>query len=273
MIKLKSIIFNITFYSITCIIMVFGLPMLIGGRHSVLFVARLWASTSTWLLEKICDLKIEYRGLDNIPDAGGYIIAAKHQSFLETFALLRNSPDFAIILKRELVFIPLFGLYLIVSKQIAIDRARGRNAFTQIARQAGAALRAGRQVYIYPEGTRRPPGARPEYKRGVAFLYASVGAPCIPVALNTGLYWGRRGFVRRPGIAIIEYLPQIPAGIDRSSFEHKLQATIETACSRLNKEATGADPSLAPVLLSGNWASLPLTLGTAKKRHEVTRRF
>jgi 1-acyl-sn-glycerol-3-phosphate acyltransferase len=273
MINCKSLLFNIIFYFTTIIIIIVGLPMLIGGRRGVLFIARLWASTSMWLLEKICNLRIEYRGLVNIPERGGYIIAAKHQSFLETFALIRNSPDFAIILKRELTFIPLFGLYLIVSKQIAIDRARGRSAFSQIARRAGEVLRAGRQVYIYPEGTRRPPGARPDYKRGVAFLYASAGAPCIPVALNTGLYWGRRGLIRRPGTAIIEYLPQIPAGMDRSSFAGKLQAAIEAACSRLNKEATAADPSLVPVLLSGNRSTSPPTLGTAEKRPDDQSRL
>jgi 1-acyl-sn-glycerol-3-phosphate acyltransferase len=250
MIALRSLVFNIVFYLNLVVLMIGGLPLLIGGRRGAFFMANLWASTSLWLLEKICRLRVEYRGLHNIPE-GGYIIAAKHQSFLETFAMLKHSPDFAIILKRELTFIPLFGLYLSVSKQIAIDRARGRSALTQIVRQAGAVLRAGRPVYIYPEGGRRPPGAPPEYKRGAALLYASSGAACLPVALNTGLYWGRRGFTRRPGVAIIEYLPPIPPGLDRSAFSRKLEAAIEAACSRLNQEATAADPTLARILLEG----------------------
>jgi len=221
--------------------------MMLFGRKGVFFMARLWGSTSVWLLEKICDLRVEYRGVENIPD-GGYIIAAKHQSFLETFALLKYSPDFAIIMKKQLMYIPMFGLYLVVGKQIGIDRERGRTALGQLIEQAGAVLRAGRQVYIYPEGTRRPPGARPMYKHGVSALYKETGAPCLPVAVNTGLFWGRRGFRRRPGTAVIEYLPPIPPGLDRDSFLAQLEATIEAACTRLNDEAVAADPTLAAVL-------------------------
>ena len=140
-----------------------------------------------WLLAAICGLRLEYRGVDNIPP-GGVIVAVKHQSFLETFALLKYAPDFAIILKRQLTYIPLFGLYLIVSKQIAIDRGRGRRSLLQIVAAAKLVLAAGRQIFIYPEGTRRLPGAPPQYKSGVAALYAGTRAACLPVAVNTGLY-------------------------------------------------------------------------------------
>jgi len=251
---IRSLVYNIVFYVNLVILMIIGLPMLLGGRRGAFVLARLWGSTSIWLLEKICKLRVEYRGVDNIPK-GGYIIAAKHQSFLETFALLKYSPDFAIILKKELVYVPLFGLYLKVADQIAIDRGRSRNALSQIIHKAGAVLRAGRQVYIYPEGTRRPPGAPPDYKSGVAALYARTGAPCLPVALNTGLYWGRRGFTRRAGVAIIEYLPPILPGMDRRAFSDTLQTAIETACSRLNEEAIGKDRSLEAVLDEGQFSS------------------
>jgi 1-acyl-sn-glycerol-3-phosphate acyltransferase len=213
----------------------------------VIFMAKLWGSTSVWLLEKICGLRVEYRGTQNIPQ-GGYLIASKHQSFLETFALLKYSPDFAIIMKKQLMYIPLFGLYLIVGKQIGIERERGRTALGQLMQQADAVVKAGRQVYIYPEGTRRPPGARPMYKYGVAALYKETGAPCLPVAVNTGLFWGRRGFSRRPGTAVIEYLPPIPPGLGRDAFAERLQAEIEAACARLNAEAAAADPSIAAML-------------------------
>ncbi len=250
MIKLRSLVFNLAFYANLIVLMILGLPMILGGRHGVFFMARLWGSTSVWLLEKICALRVEYRGLENIPE-GGYIIAAKHESFLETFALLKYAPDFAIVLKRQLVFIPLFGLYLVGARQIAIDRARGRNALMQIIAQARPILREGRQVFIYPEGTRRPPGATPRYKFGVAALYTETGVPCLPVAVNTGLFWGRRGFTRRPGVAVIEYLPPILPGLDRDAFAERLQSAIETACARLNAEAVKADASLAPILAIG----------------------
>src|SRR5208337_3643754 len=108
-----------------------GLPMMLGGRRGIFALARVWGAVSLWLLRTICGLRVEYRGVENIP-AGGVLIAVKHQSFLETFALLKYAPDFAIILKRQLTFVPLFGLYLIVSEQIAIDRSRGRQALQQI---------------------------------------------------------------------------------------------------------------------------------------------
>ncbi len=250
MIKLRSLVFNLAFYVNLIVLMILGLPLILRGRHGVFVMARLWGSTSVWLLERICGLRVEYRGLENIPKVG-YILAAKHESFLETFALLKYAPDFAIVLKRQLVFIPIFGLYLIGARQIAIDRNRGRNALTQIIAQAREVVAAGRQVFIFPEGTRRPPGAPPRYKFGVAALYTETGAPCLPVAINTGLFWGRRGFTRRPGVAVIEYLPPILPGLDREAFLERLQTTIETACARLNAEAVEADPSLAPILAAG----------------------
>ncbi len=249
-IAVRSALFNILFYLGLVALMIVGLPMILGGRRGVFALASAWRAVSVWLLEHVCGLKVEYRGLENIPP-GGVLIASKHQSFLETFALLKYAPDFAIILKRQLTYIPLFGLYLIVSKQIAIDRARGRHALLQIAAAAKPVLAAGRQIFIYPEGTRRPPGAPPKYKHGVSAIYAAAEAPCLPVAVNTGLYWRRRGFVRRPGVAVIEYLPPIPPGLDREAFAARLQDAIETACARLNAEAVAREPSLAEVVAEG----------------------
>ena len=169
MLILRSLIFNLAFYVNLIVLMILGLPMMLFGRKGVFFMAKLWGSTSVWWLEKLCNLRVEYRGVENIPE-GGYIIAVKHQSFLETFSLLKYSPDFAIIMKKQLMYIPMFGLYLVVGKQIGIDRQRGHSALSQLIEQGRAVLRAGRQVYIYPEGTRRPPGARPMYKFGVVAL-------------------------------------------------------------------------------------------------------
>jgi 1-acyl-sn-glycerol-3-phosphate acyltransferase len=244
MTSLRSFAFNILFYATLIVLMILGLPSVLMGRRAVFFMGRLWGACSLWLLKHICGLTIEFRGLENIPK-GGYIIAAKHQSFLETFSLLKHAPDFAYILKHELMYIPFFGWYLWGAEQIGIDRARGKNALSVLNERATAVLRAGRQIFIFPEGTRRPPAAPPQYKYGVAYLYADSGAPCLPVALNTGLYWGRRGFQRRPGVAIIEYLPPIAPGLDRETFLSKLQEAIEAACARLNAEAVARDSSLA----------------------------
>jgi 1-acyl-sn-glycerol-3-phosphate acyltransferase len=244
MIALRSLVFNVLFYVALIVLMILGLPSVLMGRHAVFFMARLWGEVSLGLLEHICGLTVEFRGLENIP-SGGYIIAAKHQSFLETFSLLRHAPDFAYVLKRQLMYIPLFGWYLWGAEQIAIDRAQGKSALSVLGERATAVLRSGRQIFIFPEGTRRTPGAPPQYKFGVAYLYADSRAPCLPVALNTGLYWGRRGFERRPGVAVIEYLPPIAPGLDRDLFLPTLQEKIEAACNRLNAEALAKDSSLA----------------------------
>jgi 1-acyl-sn-glycerol-3-phosphate acyltransferase len=250
MLTARSLLFNTLFYLNLMVLMVVGLPTMLFGRRAIFALARLWGAISVWLLEAICGLRLEYRGIENIPP-GALLIAAKHQSFLETFALLKYAPDFAIILKRQLTYVPLFGLYLIVSQQIAIDRGRGRQALNQISAAARSVFAAGRQVFIYPEGTRRLPGAPPMYKQGAAALYAATEVPCLPVAVNTGLFWRRRGFLRRPGVAVIEFLPVIAPGLDRATFAKRLQASIETACDRLNAEAIAKDPSLAAVVAEG----------------------
>jgi 1-acyl-sn-glycerol-3-phosphate acyltransferase len=247
MISLRSLVFNIVYYVNLIVLMILGLPTILIGRHAIFALARLWGASSLWLLDKICGLKLEFRGLENIP-RGGYIIAAKHQSVLETFALLLHAPDFAYVLKRELKYIPVFGWYLVGAEQIAINRAAGRSAIALISARAGEVLKAGRQVFIFPEGTRRPPGAPPNYKFGVAKLYQDTGAPCLPVALNTGLFWARRGFTRRPGVAVIEYLPAIAPGLEMGEFLRQLEATIEAECACLNAEAMTKDPALVSAL-------------------------
>ncbi len=253
MLSLRSFVFNILYYVNLIVLMILGLPTILVGRHAIFALARLWGRISLWLADKICSLRVEFRGLENIPQ-GGYIIASKHQSFLETFALLLHAPDFSYVLKRELTFIPFFGWYLWGADQIAINRSAARNAMSVLSLRAGEVLRGGRQVFIFPEGTRRPPGAPPQYKFGVAKLYEDTGAPCLPVALNTGLYWGRRGFTRRPGIAVIEYLPAIAPGLARDAFLARLQTTIETGCDRLNAEALAKDPSLTSAMKLGDAA-------------------
>lgn len=250
MTALRSLLFNALFYAVLAVLMVLGLPALLFGRQGVFFMARLWASTSIWLLARLCGLHVEYRGLENIPQ-GGYIIASKHQSFLESLALLKYAPDFSYILKRELVFIPVFGLYLLAGRQIAIDRGSGRGALASMIRKARVVIADKRQIFIYPEGTRRAPGAPPQYKFGVAALYEATAAPILPVAINTGLYWGRRGFLRRPGTAIIEYLPAIAPGLAREQAASLLENQVEGACARLNAEAVAANPALAIVLAQG----------------------
>jgi 1-acyl-sn-glycerol-3-phosphate acyltransferase len=225
--------------------MILGLPVLLGDRHAVFRLARFWCRNMMWLHEKICGVKVEFRGRENIP-AGGIIIAPKHQSAWETMALVTQFPDFTYILKRELMWLPMFGWYLARAEQVAIDRSRGANALATATEIASRILREGRQLFIFPEGTRRPVGAPPRYKFGVARIYAAANASCLPVALNSGLFWPKRSFLRPPGTIIVEYLEPIAPGLDAQVFFDLLQERIETATNRLIAETLVESPWLTP---------------------------
>jgi 1-acyl-sn-glycerol-3-phosphate acyltransferase len=236
MLILRSALFNLVFYATLIVMMILGAPTLLVGRPAIMRISGLWAKISLGLLRMICGTRIEVRGREHLPQQG-YILAAKHQSFLDICAMIAALPEFTFILKRELMWLPLFGWYLSRSEQIAIDRGRGRAALAKVTSAAAAALARGRPVFIFPEGTRRPPGAEPKYKYGVALIYATAGVPCVPMALNTGLFWPRRSFIRRPGTAVLEILPLIPSGLDRATFFDLMQSRIEDASNRLIEEA------------------------------------
>lgn len=255
MLILRSALFNVLFYLVLIGLMLVGLPTLFCGRHAVFWLARLWGRASLWLLDEICGMRVEFRGIENIP-SGGTIVAPKHQSIWETFALLAFFPDFAFILKRELKLIPVFGWYLARAEQIAINRSDGRTALTQATEGARALLRQGRQVLIFPEGTRRPVGATPVYKFGVAHIYAECGAPCLPVALNSGLFWPRRSFVRRPGTVLVEFLAPIAPGLGKEEFFTELQGRLETATKSLIAELIARDPRLSQALQPAGSATI-----------------
>ncbi len=243
MILVRSMIFNVVFYLNLIGLMIVGIPAMLAGPQAVMRLAGLWGRTSLWLLEAICGLRVEYRGLANIP-RGGFVVAPKHQSIWETFALLPLFPDFTFILKRELTWIPVFGWYLIAARQIAINRSSRSAALLKATELAAKQLAAGRQVFIFPEGTRRPAGAAPAYKFGVAGIYAASGAPCLPVALNSGLFWPRRSFLRQPGTVLVRILPPIQPGMEKPEFLTRLQDVLETAANALIQESVSANPAL-----------------------------
>jgi len=231
MLALRSLAFNICFYILTTVLAVVGLPTLISGG-AVLRLARLWGRITLWLLRVVAGTRVEFRGLENIPE-GPLLVAAKHQSALETLALCTVLPNFAYILKRELLLIPLIGWYLSRSGMVAIDRSKGTRAMSLMNAAAGEAIRQGRRLIIFPEGTRRPVGAAPAYKQGLSHLYVALNVPCLPVALNTGLFWSRNSLIRRPGTAIIAFLPAIPPGLPRQEFQALVQERLESASNAL----------------------------------------
>ncbi len=233
---LRSGLFNLLFYVNTILWLVAIVPTLLMPPRAILRVAQAWARVSLWLLRVTVGTVVEYRGLENLP-RGGALVASKHQSFADIHVLLPRLPDPTFILKRELTLIPLFGAFALKAGMIPVDRKKGAGAVADMNRRAADAVRAGRQILIYPEGTRRSPGAEPAYKSGVAHLYRSLGVACVPVALNSGLFWPRRRFVLTRGTIIVEFLPPILPGLDRAAFLALLQERIEIATSRLVAEA------------------------------------
>jgi len=236
MLFVRSLLFNVAFYANLVLWLIALVPCVLLPRATFMRLVQNWGRSSLWLLRVVAGIQVEFRGVERIPP-GGLLVAAKHQSFLETFALVTKFDDFSFILKRELTWIPFFGWYLIKARQVPIDRSAGSQALALMNERARAETAAGRQILIFPEGTRRAPGAPPAYKFGVAHLYANLGVPCLPVAINTGVFWPRRKFLRYPGTAVIEFLEPIPPGAPREAFLEELKARIETACGRLLKEA------------------------------------
>ena len=232
MLVIRSVVFNVLFYLNLLVQLIAALPTLVMPRWGILAVARFWARTNLWLLRAICGIKVEFRGLGKIP-SGPLLVASKHQSLWETFALLLILPDPAYIMKRELMWIPFFGWYTWKAGMIPVDRSRGSQALAEMNACARREAERNRQIIIFPEGTRRPPGAEPKYKYGVVHLYAEMGVPCLPIALNSGLFWPRRSIRRYPGTIRVEVLDPIPPGLGKDEFFERLQGEVEAATARL----------------------------------------
>lgn len=254
MIVIRSAIFNALFYVVFLIMAVIGLPSLLLPRRVPLAIVRLWAKVSVAMLAIICGTRIEFRNLRYLP-RGASIIAVKHQSFLETFAMITVLDDFSYILKKELLSLPFFGWYARATEMIGVDREKRGRAMLALQRAVRDRLAADRQVVIFPEGTRRLVGAPPAYKPGVAAICAVAQVPCTPVALNTGLFWPRHSFRRKPGTVVIEFLPPIPRIEDRAGFMKALIGAIEPATDALVAQALADDPTLRPAAANRRMAS------------------
>jgi 1-acyl-sn-glycerol-3-phosphate acyltransferase len=251
---IRSILFNLLFYLNLVVLLIAAIPTLVMPRWGILGMAKTWGRTTLWLLRTVCGIKVEWRGLDKIPP-GGIVVAAKHQSAWETFALIALFPDPTFVIKRELLWVPFFGWYARRAGMIPVDRG-GKAALAGMMVYARQALAEGRQIVIFPEGTRRPAGAAPKYKFGVAHLYGESGVPCVPIALNSGLFWPRRHFMRFPGTVRVEILDPIPPGLDRDAFFARVQDDIEAATARLIAEgASDLGPAGAAHLTRAGEAS------------------
>lgn len=247
MLLLRSALFNLAFYLMLIGLMLFGMPLVLRGRQGIFRLLHLWGRGTIFLLKHICKIKVEFRHAERVPE-GAVLVAAKHQSILETIVIPLHFNNFTFILKNQLKYIPIFGWYLSVAEQIAIDRANGQNSMRQVISKAKLAFAEGRQMFIFPEGTRRPVGAVPAYKPGATLIYRRTSVRCLPVAINTGMFWPRRKFLRYPGTVVIEFLPVIEPGLDGAVFGRLLQETIETASNALMREALAENPDRAQLI-------------------------
>lgn len=229
---LRSFLFNLLFALWTAFIFVVSLPTLLLPLGAAWWMGGLWVRGALLLLRATVGLGHRVQGAEH-RIAGPAIYAAKHQSAWDTlvFPLLLDKP--AYVLKQELIRIPLFGSYLRQCGMIPVDRQGGGAALKRMLKAARAAVAQGRSILIYPEGTRTPPGEHRPYHPGVAALYGDLGLPVVPVALNSGLFWGRRAFRKKSGTITIEFLPAIPPGLPRRDFMRELQNRMEGASQRL----------------------------------------
>jgi 1-acyl-sn-glycerol-3-phosphate acyltransferase len=231
----RSIVFNVLFYVNIIVRMIIALPAIVLPYSVMLAVLRSYARSSLWLLRVVCGIKVEWRGREKIP-SGACLVACKHQSLWETFALYVILDDPTFVLKRELMWLPLFGWLARKSGMIPIDRGGRTTALARMVARARAEIARSRQIVVFPEGTRLAPDAQPRYMPGIAYLYSETDLACVPVALNSGLFWPRRSWLRYPGTVLVEVLDPIAPGLDRRAFLAQLQNVLEEATARLVAE-------------------------------------
>ena len=243
---LRTALFYVLFLGQTVVLaIIVGTIAVIWRRRTAVSwaLAMYWRNSNVWLLRWVVGIKTLVTGVENIPP-GPAIIASKHQSDWDIFAILPYTDDKpAFIAKRQLMDIPFFGWAAMSIDTISIDRSLGAGAIPAMLGSARDALARGCRIVIFPEGTRRAPGAAPDYRQGIVRMYEAQNVPVMPVALNSGLYWGRNSLVMRPGTARAHFLPPIPPGLPPDEFMQRLQHAIETETQRLIAEATqGAGP-------------------------------
>lgn len=240
--SLRSALFYLLFLGQTVVlaIVVGTIAIIARGRVELNWrLAQYWGQSNKALLRWVAGIRTEVTGSENIPP-GGCIIAAKHQSDWDIFAILPYTIRPAFIAKKELMRIPFFGWAAASLDTITIDRSRGGQAIPAMMADARGAIARGCRIIIFPEGTRRAPLAEPDYKWGLARLYAELGAPVVPVALNSGLFWGRNSLVLWPGTARAQFLPPIQPGLSPEEFQRQLVEAIETSSDRLALDAVDA---------------------------------
>jgi len=230
--RLRSLLYGLWYYGVTVALAILYIPLLALPRAALRHGIRIWARLLIWGLRVIGGVRLEVRGLDRIPP-GACLIAAKHQSMFDIIPAFAYLPDALFVMKKELMRIPVFGWHNRKHGTIVVDRGGEAQAMRKLIADARDRFKEPRQLLIFPEGTRRPPGAEPDYKPGVAGIYRDLQTPCVPVATNTGLHINSAGIATSSGTVVYEVLEPIPAGLKRADFMRLLQERIEMASNAL----------------------------------------
>ena len=236
MTALRALLFNAFFLAWTALLACVFLLLLPSPWRVLSSSVAWWARSVLWVLQVLVGLGFEVRGLEHRP-RGPAIVAAKHQSAWDTIAISVLLDHPVVVLKRELLQLPVWGWLARRCGMIAVDRSAGTVALRSMVAAAQDRAAQGRQIVIFPQGTRTAPGTKRGYYPGVVALYDRLKLPVVPVALNSGVFWGRRAFMKKPGTIVVEFLPAIPPGLPRRQFLGELETRIETASDRLAVEA------------------------------------
>ncbi len=237
MLWLRSLGFNIYLYGMTALVAVLGAPAMLISERASLRVMHVWSRLVSIGLRCICNIHIEIRGREHLPADRPALIACKHQSMWDTIIFLSLLPKPVYILKKELGLIPFFGWYTIRTGMVRVDRDGHASALKKMIADSKRCITEGKTLVIFPEGTRAPVGEKLEYKPGIAALYHQLGVGCVPAALNSGLFWPRRQFLRPPGTIVLEFLSPIAPGLNRRDFMATLEERIEAATDKILAQA------------------------------------
>ena len=221
--------------------MLIGSPFLLLPRRALIRMMSVWGKVFIGFCRVFAGLKLEIRGREHLPE-GPVLIAAKHQSAWETLALLGLFDDPCFVMKQELQKIPLMGQYIIRSHQIPLNRQGGPSDMKKLIKMAKTEVHAdqGRQIILFPEGTRRPVDAPAAYRNGISMIYGMLDVACVPLAHNAGLFWPNGYTPSHTGTIIVEFLPAIPAGMPRDDFQQLIEQQLEAASTRLVAEGRQA---------------------------------
>ena len=225
-----SFAFTAGFYLWSAVLLILALPLLAGPRAGVIWLLQTWNSGLVVMLRGLCGVRVEIRGREHLPK-GAALIAMKHQCMFDAMGLWHDLPGACYVLKKSLMLIPLFGWFAAKARMIVVDRQGHAKALRQMMSDAKLRVKEGRQVIIFPEGTRKKPGAPTDYKPGVAGLYRELDLPVIPVATNAGVHWS--ALTKTPGTIVYEFLAPIGPGLKRAEFMRTLEERLEAASTAL----------------------------------------